>query len=79
LTEDRPEEIEPHRVSPQVRGDAAEDLERGRFVNVVALLTVAALVLIGYWVFNALGHSRRFQRCIDSGHSNCVDFINPAK
>jgi hypothetical protein len=79
LTEDRPEEIEPHRVSPQVRGDAAEDLERGRFVNVVALLTVAALVLIGYWVFNALGHSRRFQRCIDSGRSNCVDFVNPAK
>jgi type VI protein secretion system component VasF len=79
LTEDRLEEIESHRVSPQVRGDAAEDLERRRFVNVVALLAVAALVLIGYWVFNALGHSRRFQRCIDSGRSNCVDFVNPAK
>ena len=79
MTEDRLEEIESHRVSPQVRGDAAEDLERRRFVNVVALLAVAALVLIGYWVFNALGHSRRFQRCIDSGRSNCVDFVNPAK
>jgi hypothetical protein len=79
LTEDRLEEIESHRVSPQVRGDVAEDLERRRFVNVVALLAVAALVLIGYWVFNALGHSRRFQRCIDSGRSNCVDFVNPAK
>jgi hypothetical protein len=38
-----------------------------------------ALILIGYWVLNALGHSRRFQRCLDSGRINCVDFVNPAK
>jgi hypothetical protein len=30
-------------------------------------------------VFHALGHSRRFQRCLDSGRSNCVDFVNPYK
>jgi hypothetical protein len=61
-----------------MRGDA-EDFERRRFVNVVALLAVITLVLVGYWVFHALGHSRRLQRCIDSGRSNCVDFVNPTK
>jgi hypothetical protein len=61
-----------------MRGEA-EDLERRRFVNVVALRAVIALVLVGYWIFHALGHSRRLQRCIDSGRSNCVDFVNPTK
>jgi hypothetical protein len=28
------------------------------------------------WVFNALEHSRRFQRCLDTGHRNCVDFVD---
>ena len=46
-------------------GDATEDFERRRFVNVVGLLAVLALVLVGYWTFHALGHSRRFQRCLD--------------
>jgi flagellar biogenesis protein FliO len=46
---------------------------------VVVLLVALALVLIGYWVFTALGHSRRSQRCLDSGRINCVDFVNPAK
>jgi hypothetical protein len=61
-----------------MRGEA-EDLERRRFVKVVALRAVIALVLVGYWIFHALGHSRRLQRCIDSGRSNCVDFVNPTK
>jgi hypothetical protein len=43
------------------------------------LLATMALILIGYWVFNALGHSSSFQRCLDSGRNNCVDFVNPAK
>jgi hypothetical protein len=43
------------------------------------LLAALALVLIAYWVFEALGHSRRFQRCLDSGRRNCVGFVNPAK
>jgi flagellar biogenesis protein FliO len=60
-------------------GDATEDSARRRFVNVVALLAVLALVLVGYWTFHALGHSRRLQRCLDAGRSNCVDFVNPAK
>jgi hypothetical protein len=79
LTQDRPEEFEPHRVSPPLRGDATEDFERRRFVNVVALFAVLALVLVGYWTLHGLGHSRRLQRCLDAGRSNCVDFVNPAK
>ena len=46
---------------------------------VVVLLAALTLILIGYWVINALEHSRRFQRCLDSGRVNCVDFVNPAK
>ena len=60
-------------------GDATADFERRRFVNVVALFAVLGLVLVGYWTFHALGHSRRLQRRLDSGRSNGVDFVNPAK
>jgi len=79
LTQDRPEEFELHRLDPPARGEARGDFERRRFGNVIALLAMLALVLVGYWVFHALGHSRRLQRCLDSGRSNCVDFVNPVK
>ena len=77
MAEDRPEEFD--RLYPRERAEDTDDFERRRFANVVVLLAVLALILIGYWVFNALGHSRRFQRCLDSGRINCVDFVNPAK
>jgi hypothetical protein len=79
LTHDRPAEFKLYRLSPPKRVEAAEDFERRRVVDVAALLAAFALVLVGYWVFHALGHSRRFQRCLDSGRVNCVDFLNPAK
>jgi hypothetical protein len=75
MAQDRPEEFD--RLDPPKRVEATEDFEPRRLANVLVLL--AALVLIGYWVFNALGHSRRSQRCLDSGRINCVDFVNPAK
>jgi hypothetical protein len=77
MAEDRPEEFD--RLYRRERAEDTDDFERRRFANVVVLLAVLALILIGYWVFNALGHSRRFQRCLDSGRINCVDFVNPAK
>jgi hypothetical protein len=77
MAQDRPEELD--RPYPQRRAEASDDFERRRFANVVVLLAAVTLILIGYWVFNALGHSRRFQRCLDSGRINCVDFVNPAK
>ena len=79
MTQDRLEELELHRLNPPARGEGEEEFERRRFGNVIALLAVLALVLVGYWVFHALGHSRRLQRCLNSGRSNCVDFVNPAK
>jgi hypothetical protein len=79
LTQDRPEEFRLYRLDPPKRGEATEDFERRRLANVVVLLAALTLILIGYWVINALGHSRRFQRCLDSGRINCVDFVNPAK
>ena len=79
MAQDRPEESKLYRLYPSERAEAAEDSERRSFANVAVLLAALALVLIGYWVFEPLGHSRRFQRCLDSGRRNCVDFVNPAK
>jgi hypothetical protein len=77
MAQDRPEEF--NRLYPPQRAEAEEGFERRKFANVVVLLAAIALVLIGYGVITALGHSRRFQRCLDSGRANCVDFVNPAK
>jgi flagellar biogenesis protein FliO len=77
MAQDRPEEF--NRLYPRERAEAEEDFEPRRLASVVVLLVALALVLIGYWLFNALDHSRRFQRCLDSGHVNCVDFVNLAK
>ena len=77
MAQDRPEDFD--RPDPPQRAEARDDFERRGFANVVVLLAAVALILIGYWVFNSLGHSRRFQRCLDSGRINCVDFVNPAK
>jgi hypothetical protein len=77
LTQDRPEEFELHRLNPPMGGEDEDEFERRSFINIVALLAVLALILLGYWLFNGLGHSRRFQRCLDSGRVNCVDFNNP--
>jgi hypothetical protein len=77
MAQDRPEDFD--RLYPPKRAEAEEDFERRRLANVVVLFAALALILIGYWVVNALGHSRRFQRCLDSGRVNCVDFVNPAR
>jgi hypothetical protein len=77
MAQDQPEEFD--RPYPPERAEASDDFEHRGFANVVVLLAAVALILIGYWVFNSLGHSRRFQRCLDSGRINCVDFVNPAK
>lgn len=77
MAQDRPEEFT--HFYPLKRVEATDEPERRGFANVVVLLAALALILIGYWVINALGHSRRFQRCLDSGRINCVDFVNPAK
>jgi hypothetical protein len=77
MAKDRREEFD--RFYPPRRPEAEEEFERRRSSNVVVLLAAIALIFIGYWVFNALGHSRRFQRCLDSGRVNCVDFVNPVK
>ena len=79
MPRDRTEEFKLYHLNPPTRGEVEDDFERRRFVNVVALFAILALVVVGYWVFHALGHSRRFQRCLDSGRVNCVDFVNPVK
>jgi hypothetical protein len=76
--QDRPEEFKLHRLNAPMRGEAEGDFDRRRFGNVVALLAVLALILGGFWVFHALG-TAGFQRCLDSGRSNCVDFVNPVR
>jgi hypothetical protein len=79
MAQDRPEEFKLYRLYPPKRVEATEDFERRSSANIAVLFAALALVLVSYWVFYALSHSRRFQRCLDSGRSNCVDFVNPAK
>ena len=68
MAQDQPEEFD-HRLYPPKRTEASDDFERRAFANVVGALAAVALILIGYWVFNSLGHSRGFQRCLDSAAS----------
>jgi hypothetical protein len=57
-----------------------QDDDRGRRnSNLVALAAVVVLVLLAHWAFSALDHSRRFQRCLDEGRRNCVDYVGPAR
>ena len=59
MAQARPEEFKLYRLNLPRRGEAEEsDFERRKFANVIALLAIAALVLLGYWVFHALDHSR---------------------
>ncbi len=50
--------------------------ERRSRANTVALIAALALLALAYWVFVSLDHSRRFQRCLDLGRRNCVDFVS---
>jgi hypothetical protein len=52
MAQDQPEEFD--RPYPPERAEASDDFERRGFANVVVLLAAVALILIGYWVFNAL-------------------------
>jgi hypothetical protein len=75
MPRDQPGEFKPRLVRLTRREDEV-DSERRSFANAAALVAVLALVILGYWVFEALDHSRRFQRCLDSGRRNCVDFVS---
>jgi hypothetical protein len=44
--------------------------------NVAAIVAVIILAVVSYLAFSALEHSRKFQRCIDSGRRNCVDYVD---
>ena len=51
--------------------------EHPPFVNLIILAFVLLLTALAYWAFNGLEHSRRFQRCLDAGQRNCVNFASP--
>ena len=76
MTRDRPEEIKPPSIARLTNRQDDEGPERRSFANAAALVAVLAIVVLGYWVFEALDHSRSFQRCLDSGRRNCVDFVS---
>jgi hypothetical protein len=63
------------RPSPSGEDDGRE--ERSPSVNLIVLAVVLAFTILAYWAFNALEHSRRFQRCLDSGQRNCVNAVAP--
>jgi ferric-dicitrate binding protein FerR (iron transport regulator) len=78
LTQDRSEESEPQPLGRPTPGEE-EDPERRSSANILALFATLALVMLAYWAFDALDHSRKFQRCLDSGRSNCVGLVTPDK
>ena len=78
MAQDRPE-FKLYRLYPPKRVEATDDFERRSFANVAALLAVVALVVVAYWSSTHWGTAGRFQRCLDSGRVNCVDFVNPAR
>ena len=70
--------MRPRPVSRLPRAEDDDSEPRG-LANMIGLLAVLALVILGYWVFQSLHHSRSFQRCLDSGRRNCVDFVGKNK
>ena len=66
-------------MNPGSPKDKQEDDRGRRNSNLVALGAVVILILLGYWVFTALDHTRRFQRCLDEGRRNCVDYHDPVR
>jgi hypothetical protein len=54
-----------------------EDPKREDRANIIVLAIAVILVVLAYWAFDALQHSRRFQRCLDSGQRNCVGYVGP--
>ena len=61
----RPDEVDPHSMSRQSPEDGNEGPENRTLANLVALVAVLVLIVLGYWAFTTLDHSRRFQRCLD--------------
>lgn len=53
-----------------------EDSGRQTIANIAVLVVVAVLTIVAYYFINSLEHARRFQRCLDSGRRNCVDFVD---
>ena len=66
-------------MNPGPPEDNHEDDPERRNSNLVALAAVVVLVLLAYWTFTALEHSRSFQRCLDEGRRNCVHYHGPAR
>ena len=66
-------------MNPGSPKDDQEDDRGRRNSSLVALAAVVVLILLGYWAFTALDHSRRFQRCLDEGRRNCVDYVDPVR
>jgi|SRR5579871_2293310 len=51
-----------------------EDARRVGRANFAALIAIVALAVVTYWTFSTLQHSNKFQRCLETGRRNCVDF-----
>jgi hypothetical protein len=66
-------------MNPGSPKDSQEDDRGCRSSNLVALAAVVVLVLLAYWACTALHHSRRFQRCLDEGRRNCVEYVGPGR
>jgi hypothetical protein len=57
-------------------GPEEQDDDPGRR-NIAALIAIAVLVLLGYWAFTAIDHSRKVQRCLAEGRRDCMELVSP--
>ena len=78
MAQARPEEFDLYRLTPR-RGEAQEQWFRAPDIRQCHRASRArgAHRVFGYWVFHALDHSRRAQRCLDSGRKQLLGFVNP--
>jgi hypothetical protein len=51
-----------------------EDRDRSGRGNAAGLVVVGLLVAVAYFALSHLQHVRTYQRCLDAGSVNCVDF-----
>ncbi|HEY1941666.1 MAG TPA: hypothetical protein VGH40_06030 [Roseiarcus sp.] len=65
-------------MTPSENPDPTEPGEGSRRGAVIGLLFVAALALVGYWIFQAMEHHNEIDNCIASGRRNCTgDLLHP--
>ncbi len=66
-------------MSPGSPDDHDDDSGRRNIVNLAALIAIAVLVLLGYWLFTALDGQRKLKNCLLEGRRDCLEIVSPTR